>query len=300
MMIAYTGLDGSGKTYHMAEVCQRMIAAGIDCFGSTPFAGARLLDSHRQLIRIERAHVFFDEWHQDHDAKGWYNLDPVLRHIITQHRKYKLVIHWSAQHFKFMDSYIRRETTFIWEHEALFRDADSGQSRVKFNIPFFGKVEGMHRAWKYAALEAELGHRRPKILEKKTFFINPAVYNSYDSYKKILLTSQHVSDDEMQAIKDPYTAEKIVSCELAPKIEHKRNATILLAANPAEDRDADFVPEKNRFDGDEQPDDDIKLPERKKYADYLCTGLEIPNPFENLRRKRGGSRQKTRNDGDEL
>lgn len=228
MIVAYTGLDGSGKTYHMAEVCQRMINDGYDCFGSTPFLGARLIENHRQLLRIERAHIFFDEWHQDHDAKEWYNLDPVLRHIVTQHRKYKLVIHWSAQHYKFMDSYIRRETSFIWEHEALFRDRDSGSSRIRFKIPFCEQVYGLHRAWKYAALEAELNHRNPKILEKKYFFIKPSIFKTYDSYKKILLTSKQLEDSELEKIKDPYNAPLITDAHaVATDIKHKRDTPIL-------------------------------------------------------------------------
>ena len=281
MIIAYTGLDGSGKTYHMAEVCQRMIASGIDCFGSTPFAGARLLENHRQLLRIERAHIFFDEWHQDHDAKQWYNLDPVLRHIITQHRKYKLVIHWSAQHFKFMDSYVRRETTFIWEHEALFRDPDSGISRVKFNLPYFGKVEGMHRAWKYAALEAELNHRKPKILEKKTFFIQAAVYNSYDSYKKIHLSAAQISNSEVEAISDPYLAPTIGDPHAtADGIVHARS--VFLPPDPSKNGDADFVSEEERLNRDKQSENGVELTERKKNSDDLRSGLKIGNPVENL------------------
>jgi len=262
MIIAYTGLDGSGKTYHMAEVCQRMIASGIDCFGSTPFAGARLIENHRQLIRIERAHIFFDEWHQDHSAKEWYNMDPVLQHIVTQHRKYKLVIHWSAQHFLFMDSYIRRETTFVWQHEALFRDPDSGISRVQFNMPFVGEVKGLHKAIKYAALEAELKHRKPLILEKRYFFIKPKVYNSYDSYKKILLTSDHVSNAELEAITDPYLAPKIDDVtKVAAEVTHYRKSPDL-SPDPFIDEIADLESQQNTLDSDNQTQDDEKLRQR--------------------------------------
>lgn len=292
MIIAYTGLDGSGKTYHMAEVCQRMLAQGFDCFGSTPFAGARLLENHRQLIRIEKAHIFFDEWHQDHDAKEWYNLDPILRHIVTQHRKYKLVIHWSAQHFMFMDPYIRRETTFVWDHEALFRDPDSGISRIQFKIPYIGEVKGMHRAKKYAAWEIELKRRRPTVIEKKTFFIVPSVYNSYDSYKKIMLSAKHVSDADINAITDPYQTEKIDDPhQLAASIIHKR--ALVAAANPSEDEECDLIAKQNALDGDNETQNNIELIERKNDADDLSASMEIRNPIENSGRQRLRRRQKT-------
>jgi len=230
-MIAYTGLDGSGKTYHMAEVAKSAIEKGIDVFATTPFKGARLLENERQLIRIENAHIFFDEWHQDHDAKEWWSLDPVVRHIVTQHRKYNLVIHWSAQHFFFMDAFIRRETSFVWDHEALFRDKNTGRSRICFNLPFIGAIKGLHRAYKYHALEIELKHRKPKILEKKLFFVQPSVYNTYDSYKKIALTSKQLTDDELFLIKDPYNAPIITDVEFVKsKVIHKRKVDILTDA----------------------------------------------------------------------
>jgi len=286
MIIAYVGLDGSGKTYHMAEVAQRMLKSGIDVFGNIAFDGGRLLENHRQLIRIENAHIFFDEWHQDHDAKQWYNLDPVLRHIVTQHRKYKLVIHWSAQSFFFMDSYVRRETTFVWDHEALFRDPDNGRSKVCAKLPFIGEIKGLHRAIKYPAWEVELKHRHPKILEKKTFFIRRDVFESYDSYKKIMLSSSQVTDAELQAITDPYAAPKIENVhEVAAHTLAKRDATILMTApDPSEDKDANLIREEYRFDRDNERENDVKLIQGNERPDDFRSRVEVVDPIENLAR----------------
>lgn len=204
MIIAYVGLDGSGKTYHMAETAQNLIKKKIDVFGTTPFKGGRVLENERQLMRIQNAHVFFDEWHQDHDAKEWYQMDPVLKHIVSQHRKYGLVIHWSAQNWFFMDAFIRRETAFVWEHEAMFRDRMSGRSRIRGTLPFIGRFDGLSRAFKYAGMEAELRHRKPIILERRHMLFKESIYRTYDSYKTIALSSKQISDEEVLQIKDPY------------------------------------------------------------------------------------------------
>lgn len=195
MITAYTGLAGSGKTYHMTELARRLLAEGREVFSTYEIEGARLLEDARQLIRINNADIFFDEMHQDYDAKQWYNLDPVVRHVLTQHRKYGQNIHWSAQDWHYMDSFVRRNTDFCWQHVALFRDPDTGMSRFR-----------LHRKTKYAGWEIELNRRKPTPLTSKMFFIKKNVTGAYDSYKKIALTSKHVTDEELEAIKDPYDA----------------------------------------------------------------------------------------------
>lgn len=298
-MIAYTGLDGSGKTYHMAEVCQRVQRAGIACFGTTPFKGARLLENHRQLLRINKAHIFFDEWHQDNDAREWYHLDPVLKHIISQHRHYDLVIHWSAQAWAFMDPFVRRETAFVWDHEALFRDKDTGRSRIAGNIPFFGPVFGLHKAIKYPAWEIELKHRRPKILAKRHFFILPSVCETYDSYKKIALTSKKVTDDEIAAITDPYGAAIIDDVRAMGTIRHRRSipaflVTAATSPNPVEHSHPDLVSEQASFDDNEEAEDRVELSKRQENADDASASVEVPDPIEQGGRESGGGRQNAR------
>jgi len=286
MIIAYIGLDGSGKTYRMAEACQQALKAGMDCFGTTPFKGARLLENHRQLLRIQNANIFFDEWHQDLDAKEWYHLDPVLKHIITQHRKYNLVIHWSAQAWQFMDSFIRRETAFVWEHEALFRNPTTGRSRIAAKIPFFGEIRGLHRATKYAAYEAELKHRKPKILAKKLFFIRGNVYNTYDSYKKIMLTSKQISDEEILKITDPYHSPKITNpSEAASKIKHKRMIPDDLQASAASaDKIEHHNPEAARpqveLNEYEEAEDLKEIIDRQENAENVETVMHNTKPAE--------------------
>jgi len=294
MIIAYIGLEGSGKSYHMAEVCQEALARGMDCFGTTPFRGARVIESHRQMLRMEGAHVFFDEWHQDLDAKEWWKLDPVLRHIVSQHRKYGLTIHWSAQDYFFMDPFVRRETSFVWQHEALYRDPMTGRSKIVGKIPFIGQVYGLHRARKYNAIDIERKHRAMESLAGKTFFVKKSICDTYDSFKKIMLTSDKVSDEELCAIKDPYlspTIENPMSEE--SKMTHKRNLNslggeILRVAAPGddvEDEHAQAVADKARLDRQPQPHDLKKRVHRKNKTKDRKPALKVGDPSE------GGSRE---------
>jgi len=231
MMICHEGLDGSGKTYAMAEHALRMIAEGKDCFGTFSVKGMRPIQDARQMIKIENAFLYFDEWHQDLDAKQWYNLDPVIRHMVSQHRHYRLVIHYSTQSFFYMDPFIRRETAFVWRHEALFRDPDTGNSRFK-----------MHRMAKYNAQEIELKRRNPKKLAGKTFFLSAKVYTQYDSFKKVILTSKHVSDADLQAIQDPYEIQPIENLEDAPVKIIKRNVSLFKDQLVEEHQEAEQEP----------------------------------------------------------
>lgn len=307
MIIAYIGLEGSGKSYHMAEVAQKCIGRGIDCFGTTPFMGARTIESHRQMLLMENANVFFDEWHQDLDAKEWYKLDPVLRHIVSQHRKYHLTIHWSAQDYFFMDPFIRRETSFVWHHEALYRDPMTGRSKVCGNIPFYGKVYGLHKAKKYNAIDIERKHRSMQALEKKTFFIRESITKTYDSFKKIMLTSDKVSDQELCQIKDPYIPAVIETIEAEAAIFHKRDVTScgeILGMSPAsddiDDEHRDPVNNKIRLDGQEKAEDVEDGIEGEEIADDGKAALEVSDPSKDGRAKRrsvGKNRKKTHEDG---
>jgi len=192
VVIGYTGYSGSGKTYHMTKVALDLIKRGIPVYSRHEIKGARPILDDKELIYLEHCHVFMDEWHQDHDAAQWRQLSPLVKHIVTQARKYGITIHWSAQDWRYMDSYIRRNTEDCWQHWAIMPDELTGRSRI-----------GLHRAIKIHGLDAELQRRKPKRLAGKFFFIRKAVITSYDSYKKILLTSAQINDEELAKILDP-------------------------------------------------------------------------------------------------
>lgn len=197
-------MPGSGKTYHMTQIGQRLIKEGKDVFSTHEMKGSRPIENARQLIRMNHCTVFFDEMHQDYDARQWYNLDPVVKHVLTQSRKYSITVYWSAQDWFYMDPFIRRITDFAWMHEATFRDPDTGRSRI-----------GRHRAYKVAGADLEMKRRRPQILARKTIWITKKIVGAYDSYKKIMLTSNKVTNEELEAIKDPYEAPVIEKIERA-------------------------------------------------------------------------------------
>lgn len=248
MLTCHEGLDGSGKTYAMAEHALRMIAKGRDCFGTFSVEGMRTIEDARQMIKIEHAFLYFDEWHQDLDARQWYNLDPVIRHMVSQHRHYHLTIQYSSQSFFFMDPFIRRETTFVWQHEALWRDPDSGESRPPWP---FHKMH-RHRKAKFFAREIELKHRNPKALEGKSYWLNPKIYTKYDSFKKVILSSKHVSDIELETIKDPYLIAPIMEISLAQPREIRRDVSSLKDALIQENKKPEGEPSELNLEQNEQ------------------------------------------------
>jgi len=194
-MTAYVGYDGSGKTYHMTQVALGLIAQGHDVFSLHDLEGSRQFHDLREMLRMRRCHIFLDEFHQEAGSDR-HDLDPVLKHVISQHRKYHMTIHWSAQSWWYMHPFVRRQTSFCWKHEAIWRDADSGKSRI-----------GLHRAVRIAGLEEELKHRRPQVLAKRWIWIKPKIFRKYESYKPLPIDGSVVSDEEIARIRDPYMHE---------------------------------------------------------------------------------------------
>jgi len=254
MIIAYTGLAGSGKTYHMTQTALKLIERNEIVFSRHEIEGAYPLVDEREMLRMNDCHVFFDEWHQDHSAKEWFNLDEVLKHMVTQSRKYSIVIHWSAQHWLYMDSFVRRNTDYCWRHRAVMRDPDTGESRIRLT-----------RAIKVAGLEEELKHRNPTILAKKNIWIRPKVYEAYDSFKPIMLSKAKLSDEEIAAIADPY----------------KRSVTHLSAEHSV-NRHPYFVREESKLDGEGEADDYRESAERQNISDELRPGHKVADPLQGV------------------
>jgi len=264
MIIAYTGLAGSGKTYHMTQTALKLIERNEIVFSRHEIEGAYPLVDEREMLRMNDCHVFFDEWHQDHSAKEWFNLDEVLKHMVTQSRKYSIVIHWSAQHWLYMDSFVRRNTDYCWRHRAIMRDPDTGESRIRLT-----------RAIKVAGLEEELKHRNPTILAKKNIWIRPKVYEAYDSFKPIMLSKAKLSDEEIAAIADPY----------------ERSVTHL-STEPSEHRHAYLVRKETPLDEEEETDAQFQRIEGQNISDELSTTNEPADPLDIVLGKRTRNRKK--------
>lgn len=252
MIIAYTGLAGSGKTYHMTQIALKLIEQGKIVFSRHELEGAYPILDEREMLRMRDCHVFFDEWHQDHSAKEWWNLDEVLKHMVTQSRKYSMIIHWSAQHWLYMDSFIRRNTDYVWEHQAKFRDPDTGESRI-----------GWHRAKKIAGIEAELRHRNPKILATKNIWIKKNIYQKYDSFKPLMISKAKLSDEEINAIADPYSREKT-------HISKRKGESIsYLPSDHSENLVSNFEREEDRLNSYVQAKNSEEVSHRQELPDNL-------------------------------
>jgi hypothetical protein len=294
MIIAYTGLAGSGKTYHMTQVALKLIERGEIVFSRHEIEGAYPIVSERELLRMHDCNVFFDEWHQDHSAKEWWDMDEVVKHIVTQSRKYSIIIHWSAQHWLYMDSFIRRNTDYCWQHEAMIRDPDTGNSRI-----------GWHRARKIAGLEEELKHTRPQVLASKNIWIKKKIYEKYDSFKPIMLSKAKLSDDEINAIQDPYSRDRShVSQQDTGKPRSAfvyvsgdvyGSSTAPTAPDPVVDGHSDLETKQDTFDRDEQPQSSEELIHWQELPHNADAGVKIADPVENGGGQRGGSGKQANN-----
>lgn len=251
MIIAYVGLPGSGKTYHMTAIALDLIKRGKIVFSRHQIEGAYPLVDEREMLYMSHCHVFFDEWHQDHEAKKWWDMDEVTRHVVTQSRKYSITIHWSAQHWKYMDTFIRRNTDFAWSHTALFRNPDTGESKIN-----------LHRALKFSGLDMERDLRNPKPLERRFIFIRKRVFQAYDSYKPIMLSKEKLTDEDILKIKDPFSRERIK----LPPYESRNQHPYLIR-------------DENRLDAQPYTDHDCEGIKRQQEANELRSDVKITNPL---------------------
>lgn len=247
MIVAYTGLAGSGKTYHMTRLALDLIRRGEIVFSRHEIEGAYPLVDEREMLRMNDCHVFFDEWHQDHSARDWWHMDEVLKHIVTQCRKYGITVHWSAQHWLYMDAFIRRNTDFCWEHTAMVRNADTGVSRI-----------GLHRAFKMAGIDVELKRKTAPSLAKRWIFIKKDVYEKYDSFKPIMLAKAKLSDEEVAKIEDPYN-----------------RARVHLASKETVNHQPYAIREERTLDEKHETDDYNESVKRQDEPDDLRSGLKV-------------------------
>jgi len=269
VVTGYVGYSGSGKTYHMTDTALKLIDQGINVYSRHEIKGSRPLLDDREMIYLENCHCFLDEWHQDHDASEWRKLSPLVKHIVTQARKYNITIHWSAQDWRYMDSYIRRNTEDCWCHNALWPDPMTGRSRL-----------GLHRAYKVHGLDMELQRRKPDILARKTFRIKKRVYEAYDSYKKILLSATQVSNEELESINDPSVRDIVIDLSHARRGSY-RNLELVdpeLAPDQPINENAQTIGDQNNFDTDPSGNDQQELVNRHNETYDLATSIEPRNP----------------------
>lgn len=196
-IIGHVGIDGSGKSYGMAQDCARISRRenrrknGKEVWSLRPMEGARTLKHPHQMIYLENAIVFLDELQRLYPADNR-PIDEITHHIISTHRHSKLAIHWASQDWEYVHKFWRLETGFCWRYEALWRDPESGESRIKRHKRTL--VKGTHM---------ELHRRKPDILKKEKFWITKKGIALFNSYEKIEVAMRKVTPEYIASIEDP-------------------------------------------------------------------------------------------------
>jgi len=179
---AYEGLDGSGKSYLLAQDTQRWLKHRENKIVWTyhiAVKGAYELKSFHQAFFLHDSVIICDELQDDYPASNR-KIDPVTKHIVSTHRHNRNVILWASQAWEFVHSYWRYATRDVWQCEALHPDLMTGKSR------WLGTSLQRHRAELISAAERERSLAHPVLLAKpRKFFITKAGGSLFDTHRKI-------------------------------------------------------------------------------------------------------------------
>jgi len=178
---AYEGLDGSGKSYLIAQDTIKWIAhreRKTVWTHNITVKGAYELKNFHQAFFLQDAVIIIDELQGLFPASNR-KIDPVTKHIVSTHRHNRNVILWASQAWEFVHTYWRYETRDVWQCEALHADLMTGKSN------WFGTGLQRHIAYLVPANERERGMAHPRLLKTRRFWINKKGGSLYDTHRKI-------------------------------------------------------------------------------------------------------------------
>jgi len=167
MIIAFTGLPGSGKTYLMTQrALNFQKRTGRDVFANYPIVNGHYFDRFDQIMSVTKGVICADELNALAHAHDWQSLDPKLLTLWTQSRKQGIDFWYTSQSFHMVNNQIRMITNYVWHCEHVF-------SRL-------------HRATLYDAHDVERDRVIKKIYGRKFFWINQKVYKKYNTFFRIM------------------------------------------------------------------------------------------------------------------
>lgn len=208
---AYEGLDGSGKSYLLAQDAQRWLKHSSSRKVWTlniRIKGCNELENFHQALFLKKSVIVIDEIQGLFPANNR-RIDAVTKNIVSTHRHNGNVILWASQAWEFVHSYWRYATRDVWQCEALHADRLTGVSR------WFGTPIQRHVAELITSPERERGISRPRILASRRFFIKKQGMALYDTYQKVEqydftqiqdLIDEVGVEEYIKTIKNPYDA----------------------------------------------------------------------------------------------
>jgi len=132
MIVIFTGLPGSGKSYKLGRLVVEILYRNKKAFEKNPEKGRRMLHTNlqlsgsvfeefsefittwtdlRQLTPLRDCDVVIDEVATYFDARLWETLSLEMRRWLAQHRKFGIEIYGTSQDFAQVDKAFRRLTS---------------------------------------------------------------------------------------------------------------------------------------------------------------------------------------------
>lgn len=187
MIIAYTGLPGSGKTYSLAKDCHNeQIKRHRDIYANFALKGAHYFSDIRQILNVEQGIIAIDEMNTLCPASKWQQLPISYVNLWTQSRKNGIDLWFTTQNFRRVVSSIRDVTNYVWRFNWVFS-------------PNF--IHKWHTAKLYEAYDAEREREKARPLKKYRFYENKKIYSIYNTKFRIK-PPEHLSINELSEL-DP-------------------------------------------------------------------------------------------------
>lgn len=119
---AFVGMPGSGKTYGLAQVGVRALAAGerVVCNAGFDLKGAETMSTFDEFAALEGpVTVVWDELPLYFNARKWAEFPDSMLYKLTQIRKDGIKLYYSTIHEMMIDTTIRRITFWFWHCNAI-------------------------------------------------------------------------------------------------------------------------------------------------------------------------------------
>jgi len=176
MIIAYTGLPGSGKTYSLAADCAGVQKKyGLPVYANFALAGAHFFTDLKQVLNVERGVIAIDEMNTLCPAHKWQSIPVEYQNLWTQSRKQDIDLWYTSQRFSKVVESIRSITNYVWEFDWVFGAPKPRQAkRYRDNFHVANRYE-----------PADMDRVRRKRLERYYFKESKDIYDAYDTKFRI-------------------------------------------------------------------------------------------------------------------
>lgn len=171
-VVGAVGLPGSGKSYYLVEKALEGLRRGIPVYSNAGFdvAGTERIESFRDFVSIKGpARIVFDELPLFFNARKWQSFPDGVLYKLTQIRKDRVELYYSAIHPAMVDKVLRM-LTFEWVHCRKI----AGRLVVR-----------VHKA------PEELGSI---IYERRFMLLRRKVWEHYDTYAKVAVADSSLPD----------------------------------------------------------------------------------------------------------